>query len=250
MAGEAYVPRRPPELPRSTRVRKPRTPRWVFHVRRAVAVIVLVLIVAGVVRACGSDGAEQVEDAPVAVEAPPDDVAPGEVASSRPVEMRIPAVGLDAKFESGDCRVVDGALDPESLGRACAYTAADKPYVLPGSDAEDIVVIAGHAAAGVSAVFDKLYDPAAEAHTLAAGDEMFVRTEASGQWWLRYVATDLHEPTKDALAGDVAIWGSGPMPGRLLTISCIQPANPFKEAVSNAVVGWRFAGVVSGEATR
>ena len=32
------------------------------------------------------------------------------------------------------------------------------------------------------------------------------------------------------------------MPGRLLTISCIQPANPLKAAVRNAVVGWQFEG--------
>lgn len=33
------------------------------------------------------------------------------------------------------------------------------------------------------------------------------------------------------------------MPGRLLTISCIQPANPLAAAVRNAVVGWQYRGV-------
>ena len=35
------------------------------------------------------------------------------------------------------------------------------------------------------------------------------------------------------------------MPGRLLTISCVQPANLFHPSVRNAVVGWQFTGVTA-----
>ncbi|MBX4298587.1 hypothetical protein K4H04_22790, partial [Mycobacterium tuberculosis] len=91
--------------------------------------------------------------------------------------------------------------------------------------------------AGVSAVFNQLYDGKAQHHNVAPGDSLFMRTEASGGDWLKYTATDLHEPDKGALADTPEIWGTGPMPGRLLTISCIQPANPLAGSVRNAVVG-------------
>ena len=216
--------------------RKARPPQWVFHVRRAVALAILLLIVIIPVRACGGPKEEPEVVAP--------ELPPAHVAASDPTALSIPSVGLNASFEKGPCRLIDGTVDPASLSKACVFTDPSKPYELPGSDAGDIVVIAGHAAAGVPAVFDKLYNPSAEAHTVAVGDAMYLRTEASGKWWLKYQATDLHEPSKDALAGDAAIWGEAAVPGRLLTITCIQPANPFKEAVSNAVVGWQFVGVV------
>ena len=215
--------------------RKARPPQWVFHVRRAVALAILLLIVIVPVRACGGPG----EEPEVVAELPP-----AHVEASAPIALSIPSVGLNASFEKGPCRLIDATVDPSSLSKACVFTADSKPYELPGSDAGDIVVIAGHAAAGVPAVFDKLYNPSAQEHTVAVGDAMYLRTETSGKWWLKYQATDLHAPSKDALAGDAAIWGEAAVPGRLLTITCIQPANPFKEAVSNAVVGWQFVGVV------
>lgn len=160
--------------------------------------------------------------------------------------MVVPVLGLRAQFEASDCRVEDGAINPESLDKACALTGSQYPYALPGTDAQDIVVVAGHTGAGVSAVFNQLYDGKAQHHNVAPGDTLFMRTEASGEDWLKYTATDLHEPDKGALAGNPEIWGTGPMPGRLLTISCIQPANPLADSVRNAVVGWQLAGTVTG----
>lgn len=166
------------------------------------------------------------------------------IAPSPPVEMYIPSVGVVAPFEDDPCRVRDGAIDPETLDRACAYTADDRPYSLPGTDTDDLTVIAGHTGAGVSGVFDALYDGSDDEHSVHIGDRLFLRTEASGPQWLVYRATDLHEPEKEGLAGDSAVWGETAMPGRLLTISCIQPSNPLAAAVRNAVVGWQFEGVV------
>lgn len=169
------------------------------------------------------------------------------IPDSRPVEMRIPAIGLVAGFEQGDCRAHDGTIDPATLDLACAYTAPDRPYALPGSDAQDLVVIAGHTGSGVEAVFDKLYDGSSDRHTVKIGDALYLRTEASGEAWLKYTATDLHDPVKESLRSDASIWGDGATPGRLLTISCIQPPF-FAQSVRNAVVGWQFEGVAGPEA--
>lgn len=301
------MPRRPPELPRSSRheqpagrparrsaqngtarngaarnrparpagARPPRQPRWVYTARRVGALIILALIVFGLARACSgpadtNDAANTANPAnpnsadasgsaaaqPSAQQTPggggegetrassSESPAPEHIEASRPQEMVIPAIDLDAKFDDTDCRVVKGNVDPGGLSKACAYTAPDKPYQLPGTDASDVVVIAGHAAAGVPAVFDKLYNPSQNTHTLKLGDTMYLRTSASGQWWLKYVVTDLHDPMKNALANDPEIWGNAATPGRLLTISCVQPANPFEDSVRNAVIGWHFDSVV------
>ena len=134
------------------------------------------------------------------------------------------------------------------MNKACTYTADDRPYSLPGTTAQDIVVIAGHTGAGVPGVFNNLYDGSANEHKVHLGDKLYVRTANSGQNWLIYTATDLHDPDKQGLSDDASIWGDGPMPGRLLTISCIQPANPLEPAVRNAVVGWQYEGTTHTEA--
>lgn len=253
MAGDdvrGYPPRRtPPAGVRPTPPPRRFTPQppHVYKRRRRVAVILLVLFVLLFIRACVPSEHDREmkawrEQANQALEQPLD--VGEEIAPSRPVEMRVPSVGLTAKFEDGDCRFKDGAIDPDTLSEACAFTAKDKPYVLPGTTSEDIVVIAGHAAAGVPAVFDKLYDVKEQRHTVHAGDTMYLKTKESGDRWLKYQATDLHEPDKKGLSQSAEIWGNVPMPGRLLTISCIQPANPFEDAVRNAVIGWQLQGVV------
>ena len=213
--------------------RRPRRPQWVYWVRRAMVlamlVAVLVLPVALLSRCGGGEPGEA-----------------GPIGQSRPVEMVVPQIGLRAEFEEGDCRVKDGAINPASMGKACAYTAEGKPYQLPGPGAGDLVVVAGHTGAAVHGVFDGLYDARANAHNVREGDTLYLRTQdsrAAGKW-LEYRATDLHNPKKEGLADDASVWGTEPMPGRLLTISCIQPVNPLAAAVRNAVVGWQFAGVV------
>ena len=234
---EQYHPRRPPAVAPALRRALPRE----IYVRRRVAALVLlglvIILVFAVARQCAVS-----EPAPAEQPVPAD--VPQEIAQSRPVALVVPSISLSAEFEQADCRVKDGAINPATMGLACAYTAPDRPYELPGPDAGDVVVIAGHTGAGLPGVFDQLYDARAGAHTVAEGDALYVRTETSGENWLKYVATDLHDPTKDALAQDPAVWGTGPTPGRLLTISCIQPL--LSDSVRNAVVGWQFAEVVAG----
>lgn len=230
---------------RETKRRKKPASSWTYLVRRAAAVLVALVVLFVALRACGIIGGQEEEQEA----APPPSATQSldEVVPSRPLEMTVPKVGLHAKFEKDVCLFKDGSIDPSTLSEACVYTADDRPYSLPGTSASDIVVVAGHAAAGVPAIFDKLYDPSNEHHTVAVGDALYVRTEQSGDRWLKYEATDLHEPEKTALAQSVEIWGSGPMPGRLLTVTCIQPANPFAPSVKNAVVGWQLRGVVPAE---
>ncbi|KKO77492.1 hypothetical protein WU87_11720 [Corynebacterium minutissimum] len=165
------------------------------------------------------------------------------------VEMYIPTIDVRASFEEGSCRVKDNKINPDSMNKACTYTAEDKPYSLPGTDSPDIVVIAGHTGAGVPAVFNNLYDGRADEHKAAVGDKLYLRTQNSGEQWLVYTATDLHDPSKEGLEQDESIWGADAKPGRLLTISCIQPANPLASAVRNAVVGWQFEGVTTAPET-
>lgn len=269
MADPGYRPRETPLAPLVPAApRRTRPPRRVFVLRRVVALLVLLLVLVVAVRACGGPDGPAGEGAAPSVSStvsPPSSPSPSpntaapspiaapastSVAESRPVEMAVPSIGLRAGFEAGDCRVVGEALDPATLRQACAYTSPDRPYSLPGSAARDVVVIAGHTGAGVPAVFNSLYDGRAKRHNVSVGDVLYLRTEASGGDWLTYVATDLHEPKKDGLAESAEIWGTGATPGRLLTISCIQPANPLADSVQNAVVGWRFDRVVSEEQVR
>ena len=270
MPDYGYVPRTPPRVtpgPRATPPQPSRTQpaRRVFVVRRAVALGVLVLLLLLLLSRCAGGGGgatatreptqPPVEPSTSSTPASPTFTAPPavappaatKVAVSRPVELAVPSIGLKADVEKKDCHVSGDAIDPATLREACAYTAPDRPYSLPGSDAPDVVVIAGHTGAGVSAVFNSLYDGKAKRHNVSIGDVLYVRTEASGSDWLAYTATDLHEPKKEGLAASKEIWGEGATPGRLLTISCIQPANPLADSVQNAVVGWQFSRVVSSD---
>lgn len=220
-----------------------------YHVRRIAALLILFLVVRAGFKALLHDEPSDhpAPEQETAVSAEPRRQAAASITQGRPVEMVVPVLGLRAGFEGADCRVVDGKIDPKSMDKACALTGQDYPYELPGTDAGDIVVVAGHTGAGVDAVFNKLYDGKAERHTVAEGDTLFVRTETSGEDWLKYTATDLHDPDKGALASNTEIWGTGPMPGRLLTISCIQPANLLADSVRNAVVGWQLAGTATDD---
>lgn len=176
------------------------------------------------------------------------------VDKSRPVEIIIPAIGVRANFSDGACRFHHGVLDPESSSEACIFTAENKPYQLPGSAAEDIVVVAGQADGDGLAVFSKLWSDSAGQAGVSLNDALYLRTEASGDKWLKYQATDFHSAEEEGLSQSADIWGAGPMPGRLLTISAIQPegagAGSGSGQVRNAVVGWQFTGVVPAEAVR
>lgn len=126
---------------------------------------------------------------------------------SQPIEMFIPSIKIDAPFENASCRVKNNKIDPATMDKACSYTSNDKPYSQPGTNAPDIAVIAGHTGAGVPAVLNNLYDGTNDRHTVALRAKMYLRTESSGDNWLRYTATDRHGPQKSGLSEDQSVWG-------------------------------------------
>ncbi|WP_313550765.1 hypothetical protein [Corynebacterium sp.] len=217
-------------------------PRMRLYIAIALLIVIIVAAITAVVsRGGGEDQASEETAISTSASPAPLDVT---VNPSRPVEMYIPSIDLRADFEAENCAVTDGAIDPDTMSEACTYTSDDRPYSQPGTDASDIVVIAGHTGAGVPAVFNDLYDGTADEHQVAVGDELFIRTEESDDLWLVYEAMDLHEPEKSGLSQSAEIWGTSATPGRLLTISCIQPPNLLQAAVKNAVVGWQYSRVV------
>lgn len=237
-------PQRPaPPRPQRTRPSTLPSQRTVTRRRGLSLAAILAVVVLGIVAAVGLSGRPKAPTPPPSTEAAAEPAAV--IEPSPAVEISIPSIDVRANFEGGSCRVKDDKINPDSMREACTYTAEGKPYALPGTNSPDIVVIAGHTGAGVPAAFNNLYDGRANEHKVSIGDKLYLRTENSGDEWLVYTATDLHDPSKDGLEQDTSIWGEGPMPGRLLTISCIQPANLLAAAVRNAVVGWQFDGVAT-----
>lgn len=228
-----------------------------------------ILAVAVGVSGCGAAGAVSVQSAPSATsstapiatpstdsstEAPsPTASGPSGAASeiapsippSVPREAYFPRAGVTVPIDGKPCPVVNGLLDPDrtAYGVACFYTAADKPYTLPASGTKDVTVLAGHTYRFGQAAFNVLYDWKAQTFAAAAGDELWLRTEASGDQWLVYRAIAFHTPPKSGLATDASVWGTGPLPNRLLTIGCLQPTDLKKAATQNVVVAWDFARV-------
>ena len=198
---------------REHRIQQSRTRRIVASL--GVGIVVILAVVAVWQREAPVKPPEGLETNEVIAEQSPP------IAPSAAEEMFIPAIDVHADFEDDACRVKDGAIDPATLDKACTYTADDKPYSLPGTSSPDVVVIAGHTGAGVPAVFDNLYDGSADRHRVKVGDKLYLRTADSGNNWLVYAATDLHDPVKEGLSEDSSVWGEGATPGRLLTISCI-----------------------------
>lgn len=165
------------------------------------------------------------------------------IAESMPLEVTLPRLGISQVVDETMCPMTPRGLDPVDMMAVCFYTADDKPYVLPSTDQPDVTVLAGHAGSYVPGIFDDVYDAANDTFAVREGDELRVRTEASGDKWLVYRATDFHVPDKTELAGSGEVWGDAPTPGRLLLLTCLQPEDFSQPALRNAVVGYQFHGV-------
>ena len=172
------------------------------------------------------------------------------IAASMPTEISLPGLGIVEPVVQELCPMTDRGPDPLHMMDVCFYTADDKPYVLPSTDQEDVAVMAGHAGARVPGVFDDVFDSVAGEFAVKPGDELRVRTVESGDTWLVYEATDFHSPTKEELAVDDEVWGEEPTPGRLLLLTCLQPADFDQPALHNAVVGYQFVGVADDDGVR
>lgn len=122
-------------------------PRMRLYIAIALLIVIILAAITAVVSR-GGDYDEASEEAVISTSASP---APLDITvkPSRPVEMYIPSIDLRADFEAENCAVTDGAIDPDTMSEACTYTSDDRPYSQPGTDASDIVVIAGHTGASM-----------------------------------------------------------------------------------------------------
>ncbi|MFC3848553.1 sortase domain-bontaining protein [Corynebacterium hansenii] len=203
------------------------------------AIIAALIAVPTLLAGCSTDAPAPAPPAPGSEkpQATPEQVS---IEESMPVEMTLPALGLHEPVVEDLCPMTDRGLDPVHLMDVCFYTADDKPYVLPSTDQKDVAVMAGHANTRIPGVFDDVFDAEKQEFNVKIGDELRVRTKASGSKWLVYKATDFHTPTKEDLAIDDEVWGSEPTPGRLLLLTCLRAAEPDAPALHNAVVGYQF----------
>lgn len=234
---------RKPEPPR----RWKKQPRKVYIRRRWTAVALIVLFIILFIRFCvPSEQDKQLEQwrqwEQEAKQYREDFSQPAQtVEVSKPLEFAFPSVGTRGTFSPEPCRFEDGRILPPVPGEACIYIADDRPYALPGTDAHDIVVLAG------SEVFASLYNADQKAQTIIPGDELYLRTEVSGDNWLKYQAVDLHDASAGNLGGAPEIWGEGPVPGRLLTITVV-PGDPAASPDNGApIIGWQLMGVAAGD---
>ncbi|MCB4207205.1 hypothetical protein [Arthrobacter sp. UM1] len=139
----------------------------------------------------------------------------------------------------------EGAIWPrlDAVDEACPYTRAGSSWTLPGSHAAGMSLIAGHTSQEGFAAFDGLYDWRSQSFALRRGDEMRVRTKASGTRWLVYRATGFMTPRRAGSGSLAALsqeWSRSPKAGRLFTVGCLQPSQNGAEPVQNIVIAWDF----------
>ena len=132
------------------------------------------------------------------------------------------------------CNWVEGnTIDPDRsrMDAACYAMGNGKPYVLPGTQAKDVAVIAGHTMklprGGKSKIaFNPLRQWTRDRVMLRIGDTVEVYTKASQKLAescrLVYRVDKYWEIDKGRLAGADEVWGKKPMPNTLLLIGCKQ----------------------------
>jgi hypothetical protein len=94
---------------------------WVLRI--AAGIVVTLLVISSIDRSISPP--EGLETNEVTAEQAP------VIEPSAAVEMFIPAIDVHAKFDDDNCRVLDGAINPDTMDKACTYTADDRPYSLP-----------------------------------------------------------------------------------------------------------------------
>ena len=157
--------------------------------------------------------------------------------SSVPVRLRFPSIKDGGKVVTVPvatrCNWIDGSIDPDrtKMEAACYATKRDKPYVLPGTQAKDVAVIAGHTMKQVKGdkrqiAFNPLRQWTRDRVMLRSGDAVEVYTKASQKvaksCRLVYQVDKYWEIDKGRLAGADEVWGKKPMPNTLLLIGCKQ----------------------------
>ena len=177
------------------------------------------------------------------------------IEQSMPEELYVPSLDIKRSVAAGPCPIVNGKIDParDDYMRTCAVRGAGLRAELPGTSAPNTAMIVGHTwhakptwqASVDSAAFNALYNwdkGDSGEYTLKVGDEVWVRTEASGTRWLVYTVTGFDEPTKTV--GNDNLWGfqEYPVPGLLKLSGCQQKTDGTK-ATNNIVVNAMFTRV-------
>ena len=184
--------------------------------------------------------------------------APPRISGSAPTQIYLPRLGvtIDISDVAPVCPVTtingEPMLDPDrsNYTKACYFVDRRYPYALPGTNALDLAVLAGHTSRQFPSAFNVFYDWQNAQFTVRKGDELWLKTAESGGSWLVYTATDLLTPKKYAASGSVSlmddpsVWGTAPTPGVLLTIGCLQPQDLGQRSSKNFVIKWRFTRVV------
>lgn len=173
------------------------------------------------------------------------------IPGSEPVELYFPAFDVHILMDDKSCPVdSDGLYEPDQQKPqdACYVKDSQHPFVFPATSTADLSVILGHTWQRGNAAFNVIYDWRTQQFTVKAGDELWVRTKASGAQWLAYKATQFYTPNKygpNGLANDSDIWGTAPLPNTLITVGCLQPQALGVETTQNIVVKWVFTSVKS-----
>lgn len=169
------------------------------------------------------------------------------VPAGRPLMLYFPKLKTSVRLDDKSCpQNEDGLFDPDrtNLMAACYVHNPSYVYEFPGTNAKDVAVFYGHTWREGEAAFNLLYDWERQRFNFQRGDEVWVRTVTSGKQWLVYRAENFFTPFKHgrtSLVNDETIWGAAPMPGKLITVGCLQPLSSNR----NVVIRWQFAGVHS-----
>jgi hypothetical protein len=165
--------------------------------------------------------------------------------------MYFPSIKKYVPLDDKSCpQDADGLFDPDrtKMMAACYVNNPKFVYVLPGTKTADVSVMYGHTWRQGQAAFNVLFDWKRQQFTIKKGDEVWVRTKASGRRWLVYKASEFFKPAKygdKSLRTDTKIWGTAPMPNTLITAGCLQPQDLDLHSSRNIVIKWQFAGVKS-----
>lgn len=196
-----------------------------------------VITVSSAVVSCGQ--------APSAMEAPEpkwsEVVVDEDVAPSPPVELFVPSDNPDLEISTAvtpmptECREI---IDPprDSDGIAGVYSCGD--FDQPGTSTEGLAILAGHAAAGIDTEFNRLY----QRGDSLRGQEVFVKTETSGDHWLEYSVDEVFTPDKNELPYMEEVW-AGDTAGRLVMVTCF--VEPDGSSTRNYVAVLQFEGLQS-----
>ncbi len=184
--------------------------------------------------------------------APTPTPAPVDITPSMPIEVYIPSIKMKRTIHQDPCPIVNGKIDPDrsDYNVACAVKGDNLASTLPGTRTENTTMIVGHTwrakptwqeSIGYAA-FDALYNWETGKYTVKVGDEIWLRTRASGTRWLVYKITGFSEPTK-TVGSDLWDFADSPQPNTLKLVGCQQPSDYAVHSTNNIVVKATFSRV-------